>query len=85
MPELDRFTCQDVFRRLDDYLDRELSPDEIVRVEAHLADCAVCAAEHRFERQVLEGVRARLRRIAAPAGLLRKVQAAIADAAPPPC
>ena len=28
MTEPERYTCEDVFRRLDDFLDRELGPDE---------------------------------------------------------
>ena len=34
---LDRMSCEEAFRRLDDYLDRELSPDEMRQVEEHLS------------------------------------------------
>ncbi|HEV8357983.1 MAG TPA: zf-HC2 domain-containing protein [Gemmatimonadales bacterium] len=86
MADLDRFTCEEVFRRLDDYLDRELSTEEMRLVREHIATCAACAAEHRFEQRVLEDVKDKLRRIAMPAGLLDKVHAAIlrAQAEAPP-
>ncbi len=49
MTRTDRMTCEEVFQRLDDYLDRELTPDEARMVKEHLDTCAACAAEHRFE------------------------------------
>ncbi|MBL8978391.1 MAG: zf-HC2 domain-containing protein [Gemmatimonadetes bacterium] len=64
-----RLTCEEVFARLDDFLDRELSEEETRRVEEHLAACAACASEHRFETGVLDGVRAKLTRIAVPTSL----------------
>jgi len=69
MHEPRRLTCEEVFARLDDFLDRELSPDEIRLVQAHLETCAACASEHRFEAGVLKEVRAKMRRIAMPASL----------------
>lgn len=80
MSEINRLTCEEVFRRLDDYLDRELSPEEIQRVREHLATCEVCAKEYQFEGAILKGLRERLRRIAAPADLADKVARALARA-----
>jgi anti-sigma factor (TIGR02949 family) len=80
MTEVTRFTCEEVFRRLDDYLDRELSPEEMRLVREHLDVCAVCTAEYRFEQEVLDDVKGKLRRLTAPPGLLDKVQAAISRA-----
>jgi len=77
MSSLDRYTCEQVFRLLDDYLDRELSPDEIARVEEHLATCAQCASESRFERGMLEGLKAKIRQIDVPASLVEKVETAL--------
>jgi len=74
----DRFTCEEMFRRLDDYMDRELSPEEAALVREHLETCAVCAAEYRFESSMLTSVREKLRRIAAPPDLLRRISARIA-------
>ncbi len=80
MTRTDRMTCEEVFQRLDDYLDRELTPDEARMVKEHLDTCAACAAEHRFEDRLLNDVKQKLRRLAAPPSLLARVQAAIARA-----
>ena len=37
-------SCHDVEILLDGYVDGELSPDERLRVQRHLADCAACRA-----------------------------------------
>lgn len=66
-------TCMEVFNRLDDYLDRNLSDDEVTLVRRHLDECAVCAGEYRFEATVLEGLKARLRRIDMPPHLLSSI------------
>ena len=75
----DRYTCEEMFRRLDDYLDRELSPEETRSVEAHLEICALCATEFAFEAGVLKEVRKKLRRIEVPASLRDKVGRAIRE------
>ena len=73
MSSVNPMTCSEVFQRLDDYLDRELTPEEVERVRSHLELCAVCAAEVRFEESVLRSVRGKLQRIALPAGLEARV------------
>lgn len=80
MTRLDAMTCREVFRRLDDYLDRELSAEEVLRVREHLETCAVCAAEHRFERCVLDSVKEKVRRLPVPPELGARVERAIARA-----
>lgn len=67
-------TCREMVARLDDYVDRHLDPEELRRVEAHLADCVACAHEYRFEMGLLEGIRCRLRRIALPPDLLETIR-----------
>lgn len=67
------YSCEDVFLRLDDFLDRELSDAEMRLVRDHLETCAQCASEHRFEAKVLDDVRAKLHRIQAPRSLLDRV------------
>ena len=80
MSNVDRFTCEQVFQRLDDFLDRELSAEEMRLVREHLDLCEACAMEHRFERRVLDDVKEKLRRISMPQGLVARVHAAIARA-----
>ncbi len=77
MTEPHRFTCDDVFRRLDDYLDRELSAAEMQLVAEHLDTCAQCAAEHRFEARVIDSIKAKLSQIKAPDLLLKRVAKAL--------
>jgi anti-sigma factor (TIGR02949 family) len=79
---IDPLTCREVFERLNDYLDRELSPDETAAVRSHLETCAVCASEYEFEGRILDELRAKLRRIDVPQPLLDKIRALLRT--PPP-
>lgn len=79
MKHLDRYTCEEAFRRLDDYLDRELAPDEMARMHEHLETCAACAREFAFEASVLDGVKRKLRQIDVPSDVLARLTTAIAE------
>jgi anti-sigma factor RsiW len=68
--------CREVFARLDDYLDRTLGPEELAAVEHHLALCAVCTAEFRFETLWVEQLRDKLRRLQVPAELAGRLASA---------
>jgi anti-sigma factor (TIGR02949 family) len=76
-----RVTCEEAFRQLDDYLDRELAAEEMRLIEEHLAICSSCLREFTFEGSVLDGVRGRLRRVAVPPDLLGRISADLARAA----
>jgi anti-sigma factor (TIGR02949 family) len=69
------WSCTETFRRLDDYVDRELSADELEAVEAHLARCAECAGEFGAEREILAAIRAKLAHLAVPQDLRAKISA----------
>ena len=73
MTHLSRYTCEEAFRRLDDYLDRELSAEEMTLVREHLEICAGCAREFTFEDSVLRGVKDRLRQIDLPPSLQARI------------
>jgi anti-sigma factor (TIGR02949 family) len=77
---LQPLSCEETFRRLDDYLDRELSPEEMAAVREHLARCEYCAREFVFEANVLKEVRAKIARISLPSSLLSRLARAL-DAA----
>lgn len=81
---INRYTCEQVFARLDDFLDRELSADEMRLVQEHLDACAACAGEHHFERTVLTDVRQKLARIDVPPGLRARIADQLARAQQPP-
>jgi anti-sigma factor (TIGR02949 family) len=74
---LDRTNCEETFRRLDDYLDRRLSPEETRLIEEHLHLCEACSREFVFEASVIEAVREKLRRVAAPPDLIARISAQI--------
>lgn len=80
MMHLNRFTCEEAFRRLDDYLDRALSESERARVLEHLEICASCTAEFDFESSVLEGVKRKMRHIEIPSDVLSRLTSTIARA-----
>ncbi len=73
----DALTCREAFDRLEEFLDRELSAEETRRVEDHLEHCVNCAREFRFEAGILDGVRARLRRIQVPDQLADRISHAL--------
>jgi anti-sigma factor (TIGR02949 family) len=79
MTHLDRYTCEEAFRRLDDYLDRELASADMARMHEHLETCAACAREFTFEASVLDGVKRKLRQIEIPQDVLARLTAAIAE------
>ena len=79
-----RISCSEMVRRLDDFVDRALSPADLELVEEHLLECMKCAEKFRFEVSLMDALRERLSRIAAPEGLLRKIRERLeADGASP--
>jgi anti-sigma factor (TIGR02949 family) len=66
--------CEAILRRLDDYIDRELSPSDMQMVEQHIEDCLRCAGRYRFEISLIREVRSRLRRICLPADLVARIR-----------
>jgi len=77
---LDRLTCEEAFRRLDCYVDRELSDAELSQVRDHLDRCARCAAEFTFEQGVIEEVRRKINQVAVPSDLRQRVFERLRDA-----
>ncbi len=69
-----RYSCEEVFARLADYMDRELRADEIRRVDEHLETCIECTREYSFEADVLREMKDRVRRIDTPPSLREKVE-----------
>jgi anti-sigma factor (TIGR02949 family) len=74
MARIDQLTCAQALARLDDFLDRELSPDEMRAVQAHLDVCARCAHAHRFEAGLLDELKQRLRRLSLPEALRARIR-----------
>jgi predicted anti-sigma-YlaC factor YlaD len=74
-------SCQETFRRLNDYVDRELSPEEEVLVSAHLRVCADCASVFDFEAGVVADLMEKLNRIRMPESLKGRVAEALEQGA----
>jgi anti-sigma factor (TIGR02949 family) len=66
--------CKQCVDRLGDFVDRELSTEELAAVEQHLEQCFGCSREFRFEGAVLESIKVTLRRVQAPPSLLEKIR-----------
>jgi mycothiol system anti-sigma-R factor len=49
-------TCTECVEKLQPYLDRELSDDELIAVEQHLEECGHCADAFQFVGSVLRVV-----------------------------
>ena len=69
-----RLSCDAALRRIDEYVDRTLSTEELRQVEAHLNHCLHCAEQFRFEVTLVQGIRARIQRLALPPNLLRDIR-----------
>lgn len=79
LPIINLYTCQETLSRLDDYLDRELSPEEIRRVVRHLKICHECTRKFRFEKDLLTGMRERLIRLETPPELWERIAQALTE------
>ena len=66
--------CEAILRRLDDYIDRELSPADTRMVEQHIEECLRCAGRFHFEIGLIHDLRTRLRRISLPADLMARIK-----------
>jgi len=82
MSPLDRYRCEEVFRRMDEFLDRELAAHEADLVREHLETCAACASEYAFEENVLLTVKAKLRRVAVPVELRARIERSLSGDVP---
>ena len=60
MSEMDRSTCEETVRRLNDFLDRELQESEMAIVREHINACEVCADHFEFNGSVLNAIKAKL-------------------------
>ena len=67
------FNCEETYRRMQDYLDRELSPVEMALVTEHLNGCGMCAEEFEFESKVLRKIGRTLVETEIPHDLIERV------------
>jgi len=70
--------CHDVMKRLWEYVDNELPPDEARAIADHLAMCARCSPQHRFQMTFLAAVvRAHAGRAGPRPGFAGRLRAAL--------
>lgn len=65
--------CREAVKKLTEYLDHELRPDEAEKVQQHLQECQGCFARFHFEETLLRTIRERAQAITAPGGLREKI------------
>ena len=80
MPSFDANDCAQVFARLSDWADRELAPDDLAAIEAHLEVCDRCGGEFVFEQRTLDAIKRVLRRAPVADGLRERVLERLRDA-----
>lgn len=69
----DIYSCEEALRRLNDYLDHELTPDERVVVMQHLEICKPCFKRFSFEQTLIVSLRQKLTHVRAPETLRAKL------------
>lgn len=69
----DIYSCEEALRRLNDYLDHELTPDERVVVLQHLEICKPCFKRFSFEQTLLVSLRQKLTHVRASETLRAKL------------
>ena len=73
MSEMDRSTCEETVRQLNDFLDRELQESEMAIVRKHINACEVCTNGFEFNGSVLHAIKAKLHGASLPEGLKGRV------------
>lgn len=69
----DYYSCEEAIKRLNDYLNHELQPEERTDVLKHLQICKPCLERFHFEEGLLASLRNRVARLAAPGKLRAKL------------
>ena len=59
-------SCREVIEQLWDYLDGELPPERMDEIAGHLAECARCYPQYRFEFAFLEALARQRDRLPGP-------------------
>lgn len=72
--------CKSAYLRLNDFLDRELSPEDVELVKAHLSKCRVCAMEFEFEASLLTQLKMKVCQGQAPDELKAAIKGILAQA-----
>lgn len=71
--------CQEAVKRLTEFLDHELGPEEEAMVHRHLRECRDCFARFHFEETLLQTIRERVLVVRAPRALRDSILGLIAS------
>ena len=63
---VDYYSCEEAMKRLNEYLDHQLTEEERVVVVKHLEICKPCLSRFSFEETLLVSIRTKLCKICAP-------------------
>jgi anti-sigma factor (TIGR02949 family) len=72
---MDPYSCEEAVKRLNDYLDHELSESERVVVLKHLEICKSCLGRFTFEETLVVSLRQKVMHMHAPETLKLKLHA----------
>lgn len=72
---MDPYSCEEAIKRLNDYLDHELTEGERVVVLRHLEICKPCLGRFTFEQTLLVSLRQKITHVHAPEPLRQKLHA----------
>lgn len=70
---LDFYDCEEAVKRLNDYLDHELAPEERADVVKHLQICKPCLERFHFEESLVTQLRERMKKFCCPESLKNKL------------
>jgi anti-sigma factor (TIGR02949 family) len=73
----DFYSCEEAVRRLNEYLDKELAPEERADVIKHLALCKPCLERFNFEQTLLISIRTKMQKVSAPPELKTRLNVLI--------
>lgn len=71
---IDYYSCEEAIKRLNEYLDHELSESERTVVLRHLEICKPCLKRFSFEQTLMVSIRAKLNILCTPAPLKDKLR-----------
>ena len=71
--EADFYSCEEAVKRLNEYLDHEMTPEERVVVLKHLEICRPCLNRFSFEQTLVVSLREKVSTLSIPPALREKL------------
>lgn len=71
---IDFYSCEEAIKRLNEYLDHELTEEERTVVVKHLEICKPCFSKFTFEQTLIISLRAKLSSLCAPTPLRERLK-----------